>query len=167
MADPYLHGGGIHIYPSQGKLNMHLDYSIHPITKKERRINIIIYLNKIWEDEWGGHLELWDNIENPTFIKRLNPEYNTAVIFQTSDGSYHGIPNKINCPSNFSRNSIAIYYVSEPRNNVKHRYKAKFFITNDKEKNDTRLKQLIEIRNNRRLTSKDLETIYPDWKEYF
>jgi Rps23 Pro-64 3,4-dihydroxylase Tpa1-like proline 4-hydroxylase len=39
---------------------MHLDYSIHPITGKERRVNLIIYMNKDWKEEWGGELNLWE-----------------------------------------------------------------------------------------------------------
>jgi hypothetical protein len=46
--DPYLHGGGLHFHPPGSRLEMHLDYSIHPISKKERRLNLIIYMNR-WQ----------------------------------------------------------------------------------------------------------------------
>lgn len=90
--------------------------SLHPLTKKEGKVN------------GGGHLELWDNIQNPTDVKKVEAGYNTGVIFKTTDESYHGIPHKLTCPSNVSRNSIAIYYVSEPRKDVTHRFKANFLL---------------------------------------
>ncbi len=50
------------------RLEMHLDYSIHPVTGKERRVNLIIYMNKDWKDEWGGELNLWEG--TPTAMTR-------------------------------------------------------------------------------------------------
>jgi len=76
---------------------MHLDYSIHPITKKERRVNLIVYLNPRWEKDWGGNLELW-NSEFTKCEKEVAPEFNTGVLFQTSDISYHGLPRPIRSP---------------------------------------------------------------------
>jgi Rps23 Pro-64 3,4-dihydroxylase Tpa1-like proline 4-hydroxylase len=166
-ADPYLHGGGLHSYPHKGKLNMHLDYSIHPMLHKERRLNLIIYVNKNWNQEWGGNLELWDNVNHPKIIKEISVDFNTAVLFKTNDNSFHGIPKPINCPSDKFRRSIAVYYISEPRENIIQRSKAHFYITDEERKNDEKLKQLIEIRNNRRIRNSDLETIYPEWKEIF
>jgi len=43
-ADFGLNGGGLHTHRRGGKLNTHLDYSIHPKLKLERRINILIYI---------------------------------------------------------------------------------------------------------------------------
>jgi hypothetical protein len=45
-SDPHLHGGGLHFHPPGSRLEMHLDYSIHPISKKERRVNLIVYMNR-------------------------------------------------------------------------------------------------------------------------
>ena len=41
-----------------GRLEMHLDYSIHPISGMERRVNLIVYLNSDRQQEWGGDLRL-------------------------------------------------------------------------------------------------------------
>ena len=57
-SDPYLHGAGLHAYPHNGKLDVHLDYSIHPVSGKERRVNLIIYLNKDWRDDYGGYTDM-------------------------------------------------------------------------------------------------------------
>jgi hypothetical protein len=161
--DPHLHGAGLHSYPSNGKLDMHLDYSIHPITKKERRVNLIIYMNKHWETEYGGHLQLWDETLSEC-TELIAPVFNTAVLFRTSDISYHGIPKPITCPPDQSRKSIAIYYVSPPREEATQRYKAEFFPLPEQEKTmDSRLAHLYEIRKQRLITRDDLKN-WPTWR---
>lgn len=155
--DPYLHGGGIHSHPDEGHLDMHLDYSIHPVSKKERRLNLIIYLNQEWEEIYGGDLQMWDK-NMKKCIKSIYPKYNRAILFQTSDLSYHGIPNGIHCPKHLSRNSIAVYYVSEPRLNVMHRPKAKY-VGLPNEKNAEALNKLRKIREKRLVTKEDIENI--------
>lgn len=55
--DEYLHGAGIHAHQRNGKLAIHLDYEKHPISGKERRLNLILYLNKKWKEEWLGSTE--------------------------------------------------------------------------------------------------------------
>ena len=42
--DKYLHGAGLHKHPKYGRLNIHLDYEKHPISGKERRLNIILFI---------------------------------------------------------------------------------------------------------------------------
>lgn len=156
--DEYLHGGGLHFHPNKGKLNMHLDYSIHPFTGKERRINIIIYLNKNWKEEYGGHLELWSKGMSQC-VKKLLPDFNKAIIFQTFDESWHGLPHRITCPENDGRKSLAIYYVSKPRQGIVFRPKAQF-VPLPEEMNDEKLVKLCDIRATRRIEEKDLIEIY-------
>jgi len=161
-ADPYLHGAGLHAYPKNGKLDIHLDYNIHPITQKERRVNLIIYLNNDWKPEYGGYLKLYDtNFNETTEINEISMP-NTAVLFKTCDISYHGLPEPIKCPDGTFRKSIAIYYVSKPRDNLTQRYKAEFFPTLNQKVNDN-LKKLYEIRKTRLLTNEDLNE-YPNWE---
>mmetsp|Transcript_24429 Transcript_24429/g.78499 ORF Transcript_24429/g.78499 Transcript_24429/m.78499 type:complete len:269 (+) Transcript_24429:169-975(+) len=94
--DPHIHGAGIHFHPTGGKLDMHLDYSIHPISGKERRLNLILYMNdEDWEKEWGGHLFLGDSRPDgslKSLVKSVSPRFNSAVLFRTSDISWHGLP---------------------------------------------------------------------------
>jgi hypothetical protein len=161
-ADPYLHGGGLHFHPRGGKLDMHLDYSIHPITKKERRVNLIIYMTKDWKEEWNGDNQLWDEAFTGP-VKRIYPVFNRAILFRTSDISYHGMPTPMLCPEDTGRKSIAIYYVSEPRPDAAPRYKAQFRGL-PWQKVDHRLQALYDIRVNRTLTKQDLETHYPGWE---
>lgn len=161
--DPHLHGAGLHFHPPGGKLDMHLDYSIHPISKKERRVNLIIYLNKEWREEYNGDIQLWDR-DFTTPVKRVYPMFNRAVLFQTNDISYHGMPSMIKCPEHNGRKSIAIYYVSEPTNIGEVRYKAQFHPLPTQLVND-KLRQLYTIRNTITITPTILDSIYPEWEK--
>jgi Rps23 Pro-64 3,4-dihydroxylase Tpa1-like proline 4-hydroxylase len=103
-SDPHLHGAGVHYHPTGGKLDMHLDYSVHPISGKERRINIILYLNRDWDESYNGDIQLWDKgFTGP--VKRVYPYFNRAVVFQTSDLSWHGLPTPLRCPDGMGRKS--------------------------------------------------------------
>ena len=114
IPDPYLWGGGLHEIKKGGFLKIHADFNVHPQLKLNRRINLLIYLNKDWKEDWGGHLELW-NKDMSSCIKKILPIFNRVVIFNTNDYSYHGHPVPIKCPENISRKSIALYYYSNGR----------------------------------------------------
>ena len=107
----------MHALKRGGKLDMHLDYSIHPHLKLERRLNLIVYLNSGWKEEYGGHLALWDS-EMKGCVVKAAPIFNRAVLFQTSDISYHGNPEVVQCPETMMRKSIALYYLTPPRPNA-------------------------------------------------
>lgn len=108
--DEVLHGGGIVQYGRNGHLDLHLDYDIHPLTKKQRRANILLYLNKDWKEEWNGELEFYNGNK---LIKKVYPKFNRLVIFEVNDSTWHGFPKKLNCPKNIYRKSINVYYVTE------------------------------------------------------
>ena len=112
--DPELNGGGLHEIKRGGVLKVHTDFNRHPNLSLDRRINVLIYLNKNWKEEYGGHLELWDK-DMTKCIKKIAPTFNTMVIFSTTDFSNHGHPDPLNCPNELSRKSIALYYFSSGR----------------------------------------------------
>lgn len=111
IADYGLHGGGLHQHGKGGKLNVHLDYNIHPKLNLQRRLNVIVYLTPDWDEDWGGHLGLYDGRKK--LVKEITPAFNRAVIFDTR-GSWHGLPEPIDCPDNVTRNSLAMYYLCQP-----------------------------------------------------
>jgi hypothetical protein len=47
--------------------------------------------------------------------KRIMPVFNRMVIFDTTDFSYHGHPDRLACPEGNSRKSLALYYFSNGR----------------------------------------------------
>ena len=169
--DPYLNGAGLHAHPKNGRLNMHLDYEKHPHTNKQRRLNVILYLSKEWNEEWNGHTELWN--KDMTECKVKSPvKFNTAFIFKTNNISWHGLPEKITCPKGVTRKSIAYYYVSpienEPdtkkygSNESGYRTKAAF-IKRPQDPTDERIEQLYKIRPYRLIEQKDIDEIWPEW----
>lgn len=159
-SDPYLHGAGLHAYPRNGKLDVHLDYSIHPVSGKERRVNLIIYLNKDWHDDYGGNLQLW-NADMSECKSIITPSFNSAILFRTSDISYHGLPYPLQCPLGEYRKSLAIYYISHARPNTHLRMKAAFFPL-PSQRVDINLQRLYDIRKHRLIEKDDL---WKTWRE--
>ena len=100
--DQGLNGGGWHIHDNKGKLNIHKDYSIHPKLGLWRKLNLIVYLSEGWKSEWGGALEFWsnDDINDKPLKKEKAVEciFNRAVIFDTTQNSWHGLPEKLKSP---------------------------------------------------------------------
>ena len=114
IPDPTLEGGGLHQILSGGMLRIHADFNIHPKTNLDRRLNLIVYLNKNWKEEYGGHFELWN--KNMTHAEaKVLPVFNRVMIFSTNSTSYHGHPDPLTCPDDMSRKSIAIYYYTNGR----------------------------------------------------
>ena len=60
IADPGFAGGGLHQIMPGGKLGIHVDFNKHNDYGLDRRLDLLLYLNKDWKENYGGHLELWD-----------------------------------------------------------------------------------------------------------
>lgn len=114
IPDPYFGGGGLHQIKPGGKLGVHADFNHHPKLNLDRRINVLIYLNKEWKEEYGGHFELWDR-EMTAAQQKILPLFNRCAIFNTTSWSYHGHPTPLSCPPDRTRKSIATYYYSNGR----------------------------------------------------
>ena len=114
IPDLELNGGGLHEIKKGGLLKIHSDFNKHPSLDLDRRLNVLIYLNKDWKEEYGGHLEFWDK-EMTSCREKVLPIFNKMVIFSTTDNSNHGHPDPLNCPNNMSRKSIATYYYTKGR----------------------------------------------------
>jgi len=124
IPDPYFFGGGLHEIKNGGFLKIHTDFNYHPSTLLDRRINLLIYLNKNWKKKYKGELELWDKNVKKNYRKYL-PIFNRIVIFNTNDFTYHGHPEPLNIPKNISRKSIALYYYSNgrPKEEINSQYR--------------------------------------------
>lgn len=131
IPDPYLTGGGFNQINRGGTLAVHSDGNWHDVMGVHRRLNVILYLNNDWREEWGGHLELWSKTAQDTpdkCIEKISPIMNRLVIFRTDDYSFHGHPTPLKCPDDRSRRSLILYYYTNTRPvnevidiNVKHR----------------------------------------------
>lgn len=114
IPDPDLAGGGLHELRDGGFLRIHADFNFQRRLKLDRRINLLLYLNKDWDESWGGNLELWDE-DTTKCIKRYTPEFNRCVVFNTTDRSFHGNPEPVSAPDGRTRKSIAMYYYTVGR----------------------------------------------------
>jgi len=116
IGDEALFGGGLHQSLSGAFLNVHVDYNIHPKTKFHRRLNVLVYMNKDWKDEYEGHLELWDLSQGEKILlEKISPTFNRCVIFETNEISFHGHPKPLKTPYYVNRKSIATYYYTQTR----------------------------------------------------
>ena len=146
--DPGLHGAGWHIHGRGGKLNVHLDYSIHPKLMLERRLNLIYYLSEDWDPEWGGNLEFWkgNSRKAKSRVKSIDCLFNRAVIFDTTQNSWHGVPDKLTCPENQYRKSIAMYYLVAPQYTADIDRKRALYTPSKEQENDPEILKLIQSR---------------------
>ncbi len=125
MPDPYYMGGGFHEISNGGHLSIHADFNHHKPLDVERRINVLIYLNDDWREEYGGTLELWDN-DMKGCVVSVVPEANRCVIFNTTSFSNHGNPHPVNHPEGRSRKSIALYYYTATWSDEKRGHTTQF-----------------------------------------
>lgn len=114
IPDPYFGGGGLHQIEPGGFLKIHADFNVHPKLRLDRRANMLVYLNRDWREEWGGHLELW-NTSMTECRQRIAPLFNRTVVFSTTDTSYHGHPHPLVAPAGVTRKSVSLYYYTNGR----------------------------------------------------
>jgi hypothetical protein len=108
LADEALAGGGMHLTGPTGRLDVHVDFNFEEEQQLHRRLNLLLYLNPVWHEDWGGEIELWDR-EVKNRAHAFQPILNRCLLFETSDISFHGVsPNR--CPPGQVRRSFAAYY---------------------------------------------------------
>jgi hypothetical protein len=120
MPDPYFSGGGLNVSSRGGLLDVHVDGNYHDASGLNRRANAIFYLNKDWEQSWGGGLGLYD-ASGKVCEKVVEPLFNRLFVFDSHDFSFHGLPAPITCPADRNRKSVILYYYtveSRPKEHV-------------------------------------------------
>lgn len=143
IPDPYMHCGGIHQTRRSGFLGIHADYNYLGELRLDRRLNILLYLNPGWQEEWGGHLGLWDKPVTKC-EQQILPIANRLVIMDTDDHSWHGHPTPLTAPEDRTRNSIALYlYTSgRPKGQVRYRDLGTRYVAEGADKQRRGLKKL-------------------------
>ena len=114
-----MYGGGTHENVHDGELDPHVDFNYDDRTKEHRRLNLLVYLTKDWQPEWGGTFELHSDPRKPETnrITRYEMLFNRAVLMETNERSWHAFP-RIQLPENkrhLSRKSIALYFYTKDR----------------------------------------------------
>jgi hypothetical protein len=113
-------GGGTHENRPGQELDPHVDFNYHPHQGWHRRLNLIVYLNPEWNEDWGGSIEFHEDPWRPAEqnrIRRVVPLANRAILFETSERSWHGF--EVICQPRdhrpISRKSLAIYMYTKDR----------------------------------------------------
>jgi len=105
--DSGFHGGGLHLGTNEAHLDMHADFNYHPKHKNWfRNLNLLLYLNKDWKEEYGGHLKLEDARTGEKV--KVGVPMNRMVIMLCRDYTLHGY-DTLNFPEGEYRRSIASY----------------------------------------------------------
>lgn len=105
-------GAGAHKVTNGGKLAVHADFNLNWKINKYRRVNLLLYLNKEWKEEYNGYLELWKRDMSECAAK-IAPIFNRVVIFLTDKTSFHGHTEALNVPDMIARYSLALYYYNK------------------------------------------------------
>jgi hypothetical protein len=112
VADPTHLWSGLNAGGAESFQSMHRDFVRHPVTRQWHRVNVLLYLNSSWPEEYGGELELWP-ADMSACGARIRPTAGTAVVFETHYDTLHGVPDPIRCPPDRSRLSLTSYYYSD------------------------------------------------------
>lgn len=146
IADPGLHGGGLHLHGDGGNLNPHLDYSLHPKLKLERVLNLILYLSDPLDATDQGHLGLWEHHPERNgcgaLVQTIAPRFNRAVFFDPTGQAWHGLSQPLQLPPGVYRKSLAIFYHSLPGPTACNRPRALFSLRPE-QRDNPELRQLI------------------------
>ncbi len=114
IPDPYFIGGGAHLVARGDFLKVHTDFNWHHKLQAHRRVNVLLYLNEGWQEDWGGALEFWDkDLTGP--VAKYHPMFNRVVVFSTSEDSNHGHPHPMQCPPDVYRRALNLYYYTTHR----------------------------------------------------
>ena len=150
VADFGLHGGGMHLHQAGDYLNVHLDYDIHPKLDMKRKLNIIIYLNPDWIADWGGNLGLWSHNEETDrpnhLVHSITPIFNRAILFDTTQNSWHGVTQGITSPRGQYRKSLALYYLV-PTSDLDNKRQKALFAPREEQIGDSEVENLIKTRS--------------------
>ncbi len=105
--DASFYGGGIHQGKKSSFLDMHADFNYHPLNHKWfRNLNLLLYLNKDWQKEWGGELKL--EHKDTGEKSEIDVPFNRMAIMLCRGYTLHGY-DPINFPEGRYRTSIASY----------------------------------------------------------
>lgn len=110
-------------------------------------------------DEHGGHLGLWshdsDNNSPGDLVKIVQPKFNRAVIFDTTQNSWHGMCKALVQPEGIYRKSLAVYYLTIPPGDADRRERA-LFAARAEQKGDKSIEELIR----KRADTNDFSSVY-------
>jgi hypothetical protein len=160
-------GSGVHQGANGSYVDVHIDVNYDPESNLWRRVNLLIYLNRHWEEAYGGHLEIWDPLMRRA-EKRIAPAHNRAVIFLTDENSPHGYQT-IHVPEGETRKSFYAYFFTPIQDGF--RYSDSRFIARPNDsawrKAATTIKEAIKIQSKRILKALGVKSLdFQDKNKY-
>ena len=160
-------GSGVHQGANGSYVDVHIDVNYDPESNLWRRVNLLIYLNRHWEESYGGHLEIWDPLMRRA-EKRIAPAHNRAVIFLTDENSPHGYQT-IHVPEGETRKSFYAYFFTPIQDGF--RYSDSRFIARPNDsawhKAATTVKEAIKIQSKRILKALGVKSLdFQDKNKY-
>jgi Rps23 Pro-64 3,4-dihydroxylase Tpa1-like proline 4-hydroxylase len=130
LTDPSYFGGGLHKIQPGGYLEVHTDFNHLRRYNLERRLNLLLYLNKDWQPSYNGSLEMWER-SSMSRVTAVPPIFNRCVVFSTTNESLHGHPLPLATPQGVERMSIALYYYTNTWNATEQEHSTLFHISQD------------------------------------
>jgi Rps23 Pro-64 3,4-dihydroxylase Tpa1-like proline 4-hydroxylase len=103
--------GELHQGTNGSFLDMHVDFNLHP--KHDHwvhKLTLLIYLNKNWQDAYGGQLLLQET--ETSKIYEIAPSFNRCVIVKSDESTYHGY-RQLNLPEGITRKSILVNFYQQ------------------------------------------------------
>ena len=113
LPDPKLHGGGAHESRRGATFAVHRDFKLHRCLGLHNEMVLITYLNKGWQPEWGGMLELW-SAQRGQCVTKVAPEFGHTLLMPHCAVSFHGHPEPLQPPDDRPRRSLAAYFYTSP-----------------------------------------------------
>ena len=111
ISDPHLVGGGLSTCGNGKSLKLHTDFNWNDELALNREVNLMMYINPVWDAAWGGGLELW-NLDKSSINTTIHTRPNRLLIWDHDERLVHGYPEPINCPDDQYRTNLRIFYYS-------------------------------------------------------
>lgn len=115
LPDPHLVGAGYSVIRNGDNLGCHYDFNWNDRLRLHKKLTSLLYITPDWEDEWGGHIQYWDdNVDvnpNATLIESVAPKFNRYVINENiKQAPWHRVSG-VSAPENvYGRCAIRFFY---------------------------------------------------------
>ena len=116
-----------HEMNDKGYLGPHVDHSDDPDTGHPHVLNLLLYLSKEWNKEWGGSTLLFDK-NGKNILNEVEYVPNRAIIFLHTPYSFHGV-RRLTKNKNIRSSIYVDYYANskDPYKNINLDFPKKWF----------------------------------------
>lgn len=119
-------GAGLTSAPAGASLGLHVDFNWNNTLKLNRKFNLLLYSNEVWDEEWDGNLEFW-NKEKTECLYTVTPKPNRLVFWEYEQNLIHGHPKILKCPNGVERQNLMTVYYSSNATPTSQPHKSDFY----------------------------------------